>query len=116
MKGNVGGLARGYLFDPASDRFRSDRAAEPTLSDSELRALAETAGQELTFTCVPPGSGARVALDRDADGYFDRDELDFGSDPEDDESLPVPEPGQALLLAVGAGALWLARRRARRTE
>lgn len=31
------------------------------LSDSALRALA-TAAQPLTFTCVPPGSGRRIAL------------------------------------------------------
>jgi YVTN family beta-propeller protein len=115
-KGNVDGLARGYLFDRGTGLFQSDRLAEPKLSDTQLRTLAETAGQELTYTCVPPGSGERIALDRDADTYFDRDELDFGSDPEDDESLPVPEPGQALLLAVGAGTLWLARRRARKAK
>jgi YVTN family beta-propeller protein len=112
VKGNVAGIARGYLFDPATNLYRSDRAAEPALTDSALRALAESAGQELTYTCVPPGSGMRVALDRDDDTYFDRDELDFGSDPEDESSIPVPEPAQALLLAVGALALALARRRA----
>jgi hypothetical protein len=111
VKGNVGGIARGYLFDPATNVFRSDRAEEPTLTDGELKALAATAGQELTYTCVPPGSGMRIALDRDDDTYLDRDELDFGSDPEDDASIPVPEPGQALLLAAGAAALWVARRR-----
>jgi hypothetical protein len=31
-----------------------------------VRALASTA--PLTFTCVPPGSGRRLALDRDSDG------------------------------------------------
>ncbi|HVH04845.1 MAG TPA: PEP-CTERM sorting domain-containing protein, partial [Myxococcota bacterium] len=111
VKGNVGGLARGYLFDPATNLYETDRAAEPALTDAALRALAATPGQELTYTCVPPGSGLRIALDRDDDTYRDRDELDFGSDPEDDASIPVPEPAQALLLATGAAALWLTRRR-----
>jgi hypothetical protein len=35
-----------------------------TLADSQLRALAAAAGQEVTFTAVPPGSGFRVALTR----------------------------------------------------
>ncbi len=114
VKGNVAGIARGYLFDPATNEFRSDRVDEPPLTEAALRGLAASPGQELTFTCVPPGSGTRLALDRDDDTYLDRDELDFGSDPEDDESIPVPEPAQALLLAVGAAVLHLARRRARR--
>ena len=28
---------------------------------AQLRALANTAGQEVTFTSVPPGSGSRIA-------------------------------------------------------
>jgi mono/diheme cytochrome c family protein len=112
VKGNVDGIARGYLFDPATDLFQSDRALEPALGDAALRALAESPGQELTFTCVPPGSGSRIALDRDADTFFDRDELDAGSDPEDETSTPVPEPAGALLLAAGAAVLRMARRRA----
>ena len=30
-------------------------------SDSALRGLASTAGQEVTYTCTPPGSGRRIA-------------------------------------------------------
>lgn len=112
-KGTVGGLARGYLFDPATDRFRSDRALEPVRTDSDLRALAGTAGQELTYTCVPPGSGVRAGLDRDGDTHFDRDEIDGGSSPEDPLDVPVPEPAAALLALVG-GAVLAAERRRRR--
>jgi hypothetical protein len=35
-----------------------------------LLAAAQTPGQELTFTAVPPGSGERIALDRDEDGVL----------------------------------------------
>jgi len=31
------------------------------LTDAQIRALASTAGQEVTFTAVPTGSGARLA-------------------------------------------------------
>jgi DNA-binding beta-propeller fold protein YncE len=81
VKGVVGGLTRGYLLDAATGAFQSDRAAEPELTDAQLRALATTAGQALTYTCVPPGEGVRLGLDRDSDGIYDRDELDAGTDP-----------------------------------
>ena len=90
--GVVDGVARGYLLDAATGRFLPDRVAEPPLESAALRALAQTAGQSLTFTCVPPGEGERLALDRDGDGFFDRDELDAGSDPADAASTPGNGP------------------------
>ncbi len=89
VTGVVGGISRGYLYDPVADRFQGDRAGEGPIERSTLQAYATDAGQELTFTCVPPGSGARMALDRDEDGYWDRDELDASSDPADAGSVPM---------------------------
>ncbi len=80
-KAVVGGQARGYLLNPASGAFSSDRAAEPPLTDAQLRAVANVAGQQITYTCVPPGEGVRLGLDRDGDGIFDQDEIDAGTDP-----------------------------------
>ena len=37
---------------------------------------------------MPPGSGLRIGIDRDEDGFFDRDEIDGGSDPADPGSTP----------------------------
>jgi hypothetical protein len=68
--------------------FRSDRASDPLATESAVRASANTPGQEVTYTCVPPGSGVRMGVDRDEDGFFDRDELDAGSDPADPASTP----------------------------
>ncbi len=86
VKGTIAGEQRGAVR-LASGQFRTDRATEPLLSDAAVRALA-TAGQELTYTCVPPGSGTRIGIDRDEDGVFDRTELDAGTDPADPSSFP----------------------------
>jgi hypothetical protein len=90
-KRNVDGEPRGYLF-AGSDVFISDRASEPPVTAMAMRSEALTAGQEVTYTCVPPGSGVRIGIDRDGDGYGDRDELDQGSDPEDAGSTPSGVP------------------------
>jgi len=54
------GAIAGFLYAPSTGNFAS-ASGGATLSDAALRALAATAGQEVTFTCVPPGSGARIA-------------------------------------------------------
>jgi hypothetical protein len=67
--------------------FVGDRAGDPALTDAQLRAVA-AAGNQLTYTCAPPGTGARMAIDRDEDGALDQDEEDAGSDPADPGSIP----------------------------
>lgn len=88
VKGTVAGAQRGW-YRVSTGRFRSDRSNESTLTDTALRAAAGSAGQELTYTCVPPGSGVRVGVDRDEDGVFDTDEVLHGTDPADPASFPV---------------------------
>lgn len=85
VKGRVQGEARGWMFVTGS--FRSDRAEEATLTPAALLALAAS-GSELTYTLVPQGSQTRLGVDRDLDGFFDRDEVDLGSDPADANSVP----------------------------
>jgi DNA-binding beta-propeller fold protein YncE len=89
VKGVIAGEARGAYLTPAGV-FQLDRAADAPLADADLRALASIPGQELTYTCAPFGSGRRMGVDRDEDGYFDRDELDAGSDPASAASIPLP--------------------------
>jgi YVTN family beta-propeller protein len=88
VKGTSGGLARSWLYRRAQDDYVSDRVAEAPLTDAALRALAVSPATALTYTCVPPGSGARIGLDRDEDFFWDRDEIDAGSDPADPGSTP----------------------------
>jgi len=73
VKGMIGGEARGWYLS-AADTFTSDRSAEATLTDSALRAQANLADQELTYTAVPVGSGMRVGIDRDRDTVLDGDD------------------------------------------
>ncbi len=106
--GKSGGLRRGWLYAPASGDFGSDRVAEARLSKAALRALAAD-GSELTWFGVPPASGLRMALDRDRDGYLDRDELDAGSNPANPQSTPPlvdagPGPGSTAHVAFAGGA------------
>jgi hypothetical protein len=58
VKGNVGGVQKAWLFNGSSF---TPIGGGSNISDAALRALANTAGQELTYTCVPPGSGLRIA-------------------------------------------------------
>ena len=54
-----GTIYNGLMQDDGTWLMRND----DKLTDAVLRQLA-TASQPLTFTCLPPGSGRRVALNR----------------------------------------------------
>ncbi len=90
VKGIEGGLPRGWFYNRTNGLFQSDRLAE-TETPAALRAFAAT-GSEQTYMVVPRGTGWRMGIDRDADGYLDRDELDFGSDPANPFSLATNTP------------------------
>jgi YVTN family beta-propeller protein len=72
VKGVIDGEPRGALRR-GDGRFRTDRTADGAVTLEQLRNVAARPGQELTFTCVPPGSGQRIGLDRDRDGVLDGD-------------------------------------------
>jgi hypothetical protein len=55
-----GGAIKGYLYQPSSNTFIPANGGS-ALSGTALGGLAATPGQEVTYTCVPPGSGARAA-------------------------------------------------------
>lgn len=74
VKGVINGQPRGWLYTTRRRQFESDMASEDALSEQGLRDIAKVEGQDLTFTCVPYGSGERIGLDRDLDGVLDGDE------------------------------------------
>lgn len=100
-QGVVAGLARGYRR-LAVGTYTSDRVADPAFTLTEMKALAMQSGNQLTFTCAPPGTGNRIALDRDEDGVRNRDELDAGADPAD---RPFPADPATLVDAGSGGRL-----------
>jgi hypothetical protein len=77
-KGTLAAEQRGWYRLP-DGTFQSDRIAESPIAEATLRGQAATAGQDLTYTCEPPGWGERGGVDRDGDGAYDGDD----ADPED---------------------------------
>ena len=87
VKGTFGTEARGFLFVPGTGNYASDRAAEAAYTQAQLDTNAD-AGNPLTYTCAPPGSGTRMAIDEDLDGFRDRDERDVFTSPSNAGSAP----------------------------
>jgi hypothetical protein len=84
--GGAGASHRAYLY--TGGVFVPNTITEAALPDAVLRARVSLPNGELTYTCTPPGSGTRIALDQDEDGFYNRDETVAGSDPSDASSTP----------------------------
>lgn len=67
--GYVDGAARGFVR-LTDGTFQSDDPSEASTPAATLRALVNTSDEYLTFTAVPPGSGVRIGVDRDLDGFY----------------------------------------------
>ena len=123
MKGGVGGAPRGWLR-LASGLFQADNdpALAQLVADGSLRSQAAASGP-LTYTCVAPGSGVRVGINRDLDTRLDGldncpgNVNDAQTDTDQDglgdpcDPTPTPEPGMAVGLAAGLAMLAGIRRR-----
>jgi YVTN family beta-propeller protein len=98
-KGLVGGVQRGYKYN-GSGNWKSDRAAEALLPTASLLALASPSSP-ITFTVVPAGQQTRLGIDRDEDGWLDRDEASVCSDTGD----PAVHPGTPLCIDTDGNLL-----------
>ena len=72
--------------------FRPDNGEEP-IPESVIRSIGDTPGQEITYSCVPYGSGYRMGIDRDEDTALDAI----------DNCPDVPNAGQADSDGDGTG-------------
>jgi DNA-binding beta-propeller fold protein YncE len=80
---------REHGFTFSGGVFVPDVAGAPSLTTKELEQLVGLVASSITITAVPPGSGWRIGIDRDGDGYADGTELLRGSDPANPNSTPA---------------------------
>ena len=71
-KGTLNGHLHGLLYQPGTAVYRPDTTNMASLTHADLLAKIQN-GDRLTFMGVPPGSGTRMAIDRDEDGVLDSD-------------------------------------------
>ena len=72
-RGVLDGKEHSFAYIPG-DRVYLPAAKEGNpLTSTQLRDRAGDDGNAMTFTCVPPGSGYRLGLDRNGDGAFNHD-------------------------------------------
>ncbi len=87
VKAVINNEERGYLLT-GGNTFISSLSSAGSISDAALRGLITSGNKQATYTCVPPGSGYRLGLDRDGDGFRDGDEIAACSDPADASDTP----------------------------
>ncbi|HZN40049.1 MAG TPA: beta-propeller fold lactonase family protein [Planctomycetota bacterium] len=73
-QGLLDGRVAGLLYETATGMFVVDRTGEGPYTQAQLQNKAIAGTAVLAFTAVTPGSGNRLALDRDADSTKNADE------------------------------------------
>ncbi len=123
VKGAIGGKSRGWVRLPSGLFQRDDDPSQSQLvTDAALRSQVASVGP-LTYTCVAPGSGTRVGINRDLDVRLDAFDNcpgnvnDAQTDTDQDglgdpcDPTPLPEPGMVAGLLAGMAMLAEIRRR-----
>src|ERR1051325_2943133 len=93
-------LSSGPANIKTGTQFISDKSE--TNTTAQVLALA-TPSTPLTFTLVPLGSGARLALDRDGDGFFNQIEIEAGADPNDPAITPETTTPRLASFRIDSG-------------
>jgi len=89
--------SHGWLFDRATGQFLTDLANQ-RISIANLAQLASP-DSPLIYTLVPQGTGIRLGIDRDGDGFPDQTEIESGSNPSSPFSVPGNEAPSITPLA-----------------
>ncbi|HEX8537485.1 MAG TPA: hypothetical protein VF664_08465 [Cystobacter sp.] len=74
VKGKVNGTPRGLSYNPLTRLYELDAANTSGLTWAQLQASAAAGNSLFTLMGVPPGTGVRMGIDRDADGILDANE------------------------------------------
>jgi len=72
-RGKVSGRHRSFRYTPSTSLYTGDKTGTAAINRAGLLALL-TAGDQITFLGVLPGSGPRFGGDRNLDGILDGDE------------------------------------------
>ncbi|MDQ6807839.1 MAG: beta-propeller fold lactonase family protein [Verrucomicrobiota bacterium] len=75
VKGTIAGTRRGLVYQPVRNKnnYKSDKISVGLFTHAQLQAKI-AAGDTLSFTGVPLGSGVRMGIDRDLNGQLDGDQ------------------------------------------
>ncbi|HYO52486.1 hypothetical protein, partial [Archangium sp.] len=71
IKGKVNGVVRGLYYNPLTRVYDVDASGATSVTWSQLQASAASGSSHFTLMGVPPGTGVRMGIDRDADGVLD---------------------------------------------
>lgn len=94
VKGRIGGIPRGGQYIGGGN-VAMDREGESTTTAALIAGAV--AGNEVTFTMVPAGTEHRIGVDRDGDGFLDRDEIEHCGDPADPQRAPIDLTGDGAV-------------------
>ncbi len=74
IKGKVNGTVRGLYYNPLTRAYDLDATGATSLTWTQLQSSAASGSSLFTLMGVPPGTGVRMGIDRDADGILDANE------------------------------------------
>ena len=74
ITGKIAGKPVGMIFDPLSQLYKSDLADDAEKSSTDIVNGLVDDNDEIVFMGTYPGTGWRIALDRDLDGVLNGDE------------------------------------------
>jgi YVTN family beta-propeller protein len=74
VTGRINGAARGLHYNTSTQRYDQDVAGAPSLTWTQLQSSASSGQSQFTLMGVPPGTGVRMGIDRDADGVLNGNE------------------------------------------